>query len=151
MPWREVSAVDQRREFVRLALLEGSNRRELCRRFGISPQTGYECLSRYAGGDTALEDRSRRPLSSPLRTEAAMEEEVLAVRDAHPAWGARKIAAVIARNGGSPPAPSTIHAILTRHGRIAPPAGGPRAELRFEREGSSQSTVADGLQGLVAA
>ena len=73
MPWREVSAVDQRREFVRLALLEGSNRRELCRRFGISPQTGYECLSRYAGGDTALEDRSRRPLSSPLRTEAAME------------------------------------------------------------------------------
>ena len=138
MPWREVSAVDQRREFVRLALLEGSNRRELCRRFGISPQTGYECLSRYAGGDTALEDRSRRPLSSPLRTEAAMEEEVLAVRDAHPAWGARKIAAVIARNGGSPPAPSTIHAILTRHGRIAPPAGGPRAELRFEKAAPNQ-------------
>ena len=37
MPWKQVSAMDQREEFVRLALLEGANRRELCRRFGISP------------------------------------------------------------------------------------------------------------------
>ncbi|MBL8894623.1 MAG: helix-turn-helix domain-containing protein, partial [Rhizobiales bacterium] len=73
MPWKEVSAVGQRREFVRLALVEGSNRRELCRRFGISPETGYRYLRRYAGGDTALEDRSRRPLSSPLQTAAGME------------------------------------------------------------------------------
>ena len=44
MPWREVSIVDQRAEFIRLALQEGVNRRELCRRFGISPQTGYTRL-----------------------------------------------------------------------------------------------------------
>jgi transposase-like protein len=37
MPWQEVSIVDQRREFVRLAMQEGVNRRELCRRFGIIP------------------------------------------------------------------------------------------------------------------
>lgn len=35
MPWKEVSVMEERREFVRLARLEGSNRRELCRRFGI--------------------------------------------------------------------------------------------------------------------
>ena len=138
MPWKEVTAVDQRREFVRLALLEGSNRRELCRRFGISPETGYQCLRRYAAGDTALEDRSRRPSSSPLRTAAGMENAVLAVRDAHPAWGARKIAAVIARTGGTPPAVSTIHTILERHGRIIMPAAGPRARLRFEKEAPNQ-------------
>jgi hypothetical protein len=34
MPWREVSVMDQRREFVRLAMQEGVNRRELCRRPG---------------------------------------------------------------------------------------------------------------------
>lgn len=45
MPWQEVSIMDQRREFVRLAMQEGTNRRELCRRFGISPQTGYETVS----------------------------------------------------------------------------------------------------------
>lgn len=32
MPWREVSAVDLREEFVMLAGREGSNLRELCRR-----------------------------------------------------------------------------------------------------------------------
>jgi hypothetical protein len=36
MPWRAVSVMDERREFVRLAMMEGANRRELCRRFGIS-------------------------------------------------------------------------------------------------------------------
>jgi transposase-like protein len=41
MPWREVSVMEQRREFVRLAMQEGANRRELCRRFGIHPETGY--------------------------------------------------------------------------------------------------------------
>ncbi|KSV75171.1 hypothetical protein N183_22820 [Sinorhizobium sp. Sb3] len=40
MPWREVSAMEERREFVRLAMMEGANRRELCRRFGISAVAG---------------------------------------------------------------------------------------------------------------
>jgi hypothetical protein len=46
MPWREVSIMDERREFVGLAMQEGANRRELCRRFGIHPDTGYKRLSR---------------------------------------------------------------------------------------------------------
>ena len=40
MPWREVSIMEERREFIRLASMEGANRRELCRRFGIHPSTG---------------------------------------------------------------------------------------------------------------
>jgi putative transposase len=138
MPWKEVSAMDQRREFVRLALLEGSNRRELCRRFGISRQTGYECLRRFAAGDSELVDRSRRPLTSPQQSPPEVESAVLVVRDAHPAWGARKIAAVIRRDGGPSPAVSTIHAILQRHGRIATLPGGSRARLRFEKEAPNQ-------------
>jgi hypothetical protein len=41
MPWREVSKMDERREFVRLAMQEGANRRELCRRsaFMLTPAT----------------------------------------------------------------------------------------------------------------
>ncbi len=50
MPWREVSVMDQRREFVRLAMQEGANRRELCRRFGISADTGYKWLARDQAG-----------------------------------------------------------------------------------------------------
>jgi transposase-like protein len=124
MPWREVSMSDARREFVRLALQEGANRRELCRRFGIHPETGYKWLSRWRAGDRDLAHRSRRPHESPGRSPAALEARVVALREAHPAWGARKIAHCLARQGGAVPAVSTVHAILSRHGLILPrPAG----------------------------
>ncbi len=58
MPWREVSAMDERREFVRLAMMEGVNRRQLCRHVGISADVGYKWLARWRAGDEALEDRS---------------------------------------------------------------------------------------------
>ena len=134
MPWQEVSIVEQRREFVRLATQEGANRRELCRRFGIHPDTGYKWLARWTGGDRELSDRSRRPQVSPHRCAASIEALVLGVRDAHPAWGARKIAHCLQRDGIRPPAVSTVHAILERHGRIVVPVGGPKAYQRFEKE-----------------
>jgi transposase InsO family protein len=133
MPWREVSQMDQRREFVQLALQEGVNRRELCRRFGVHADTGYKWLRRWARGE-ALSDRSRRPHASPGQTDGAMEARLLALRDAHPAWGARKLAHCLARDGLCVPAVSTVHAILQRNGRIVAPLGGPRAHLRFEKE-----------------
>src|SRR6478609_10856176 len=91
MPWRKVSVMEQRREFVMIAKQEGVNRRALCRQFGISAQTGYKWIERYDTGDTTLADRSRRPHHSPDRTAAAIEQRIVALRDAHPAWGARKI------------------------------------------------------------
>lgn len=132
MPWSEVSIMDQRREFVRLAMQEGSNRRELCRRFGIHPDTGYKWLGRWESGGE-LADRSRRPHASPMRTDAAVEALVLAVRDAHPAWGARKIARCLEREGVESPAWSTVHEILRRNGRIVTALGGPAAQQRFEK------------------
>ena len=132
MPWREVSIMEQRREFVRLAMQEGVNRRELCRRFEIHPDTGYKWLGRFVA-DEGLTDRSRRPHSSPTRTAAAVEADILALRDAHPAWGARKIAHCLERKGKVCPAPSTVHEILRRHDRIVAALGGPAAQQRFEK------------------
>lgn len=131
MPWRQVSVVDQRREFVRLAMQEGANRRELCRRFGIHPDTGYKWLGRWQA-DQELADRSRRPHANPQRTNNAIEQRVLAVRDAHPAWGARKIVRCLEREGQRSPAFSTVHEILRRSDRIKAPAGGAVASQRFE-------------------
>lgn len=132
MGWQEVSVSDQRREFVALASLEGANVSELCERFGISRQTGHLWLRRFAAGDVGFEDRSRRPLHSPRRVPEELEARILAVRDAHPAWGARKIAVLLRRSGIVPPAASTVHAVLARHDRIAPESPG-RAYGRFER------------------
>lgn len=133
MVWREVSVVDQRREFVMLASLTGANISSLCERFGISRQTGHVWLRRFAAGEATFEDRSRRPLRSPHRLSVELEAKILAVRDAHPAWGARKIAAVLRRAGVVPPATSTVHAVLSRHGRVAPESSG-RAYGAFERD-----------------
>jgi len=130
-----MSVMEQRREFVRLALEEGTNRRELCRRFEISAETGYKWLRRFAAGDAELAERSRRPNASPNRSLATMEAAAVAVRDAHPAWGARKIARKLAEQGHQAPAVSTVHAILRRNGRIEPPAGSPgQPYQRFEME-----------------
>jgi len=137
MPWRELSVPVQREEFVRLAMMPGANKSELCRRFGISREKGYKWLRRYqAEGRAGLEDRSRRPRQSPERTPAVIEAEVLEIRAlSNGAWGGRKIAAVMRRAGvRAVPAPSTISAILRRHGQLAAGAAEhPGPYQRFER------------------
>jgi transposase InsO family protein len=122
MPWEERSTMSLRQEFVSLAQAEGANRRLLCRRFGISPKTGYKWLARVqAEGLTGLVDHSRRPRTSPRQTAAAREEQLVGVRTAHPVWGARKIRRYLAERGVSElPAPSTITTILQRHGQLDP-------------------------------
>lgn len=134
MPLEIKSAVDYRHEFVLLATQEGANVRELCRRYRYSTRTGYKWIDRFrTGGIAALADRSRRPTTSPRRTDPVIEAAVLAQRDAHPTWGGRKLHVWLGRQGMThPPAPSTITNILHRSGRINPeqPAQGPFC--RFE-------------------
>jgi transposase InsO family protein len=136
MPWNEVSTVSLRLEFVTLAAVEGANVRELCRRYGISPQTAYKWIDRHRqGGPAALADRPRRPASSPCRCVEAIEAEVLRLRDEHPAWGGRKLRArLLALGHAGVPAASTITAVLRRHGRLAPGPAPAAAYIRFEHD-----------------
>jgi len=137
MPWRGLSVMDQREEFVKLALMPGANRKELCRRFGISRKTGYKLLRRHAAeGRAGLADRSRRPRRSPARTPDAIEQEVLRLRQvSNDAWGGRKIGAVMRRAGRQDvPSASTITAILRRYDKLGARAGEhPGPYQRFER------------------
>jgi len=137
MPWKEVSIMSARYEFVRLATQEGANIRQLCRRSGISPTTGYKLLVRFqTQGAAGLRDRSRKPETSPHRTPLALERRILTLRDTHPRWGARKLWARLKALGHTGlPTPSTIQAILTRHGRIDPTQSRKhQAFIRFEHE-----------------
>lgn len=141
MPWQEVSAVSLRNEFVVLAEAEGANVRELCRRFGISPTTGYKWVERYrAEGVAGLLDRLRRPHRSPARSCIGVEQTVVEARDAHRVWGARKLRRWLLNQGHEAvPSPSTITAILQRHGRIDPAVSAKhRPWQRFEHDSPNQ-------------
>ncbi|KAK44008.1 transposase, partial [Caballeronia jiangsuensis] len=135
MPWNPQNIMQLRLDFVSLALKREIPFTELCRRFGISRQTGYKILKRYElGGDQALADLSRRPLTSPRISAPELEQQVLQLRDAHPAWGARKLSRRLVDMGLAELAPSTVNSILHRHGRIGQKASADAtAWQRFER------------------
>ena len=131
MPWFKETVMSQKLEFVRMAKIS-ERFSDLCCRFGISRKTGYKWLDRYrAGGSAELEERSRRPLSSPHKTCVAIEQTILEAREEHPAWGGRKLKRWPEDRGARGlPAPSTITEILRRYGRIDPEESRKREPLR---------------------
>jgi len=141
MPWQEVSTMSLRQEFITMVQHGTIPVSELCRRFRVSRKTGYKWLARLtAEGEAGLADRSRRPQHSPRRTPVEMEAAVVALRETHPAWGGRKLRRRLQDVGyRDVPAPSTLTAILHRHGRIEA-AESPKhtAFIRFEHEAPNQ-------------
>ena len=72
MPWKERSAMEEKRSFIMEYLADGTSVTELCQAFGISRTLGYKYIRRYLEeGSAGLEERSRAPRrvwrrSSPL-------------------------------------------------------------------------------------
>lgn len=136
MPWNIVTCMSQKEEFIKLSE-SGYNISELCRRYGISRKTGYKWLRRFSeDGILGLEERSRKPLSSPSKTNPLMEEAILSLRLQQPFWGGRKLKAYLERNGHTEvPSPSTISNILKRHALINEyPSSRTAHYRRFEHE-----------------
>lgn len=136
MPFVDSSAMKQKLEFVRLASASGANVSALCRRFGIGRTLAHKLIARYrAEGDAGLVERSRQPRLSPLRSAPEVEAAALSVRAANPAWGGRKIARVLSREGIGTPSPSTVTGILRRNGiELGLQGGGAKPFIRFEHE-----------------
>ena len=67
MPWSQTSPMDQKMQFIADYLREVLDVTELCDLYGISRKTGYKVIDRYLRhGPAGLEDRSRRPHTSPI-------------------------------------------------------------------------------------
>jgi transposase InsO family protein len=133
MPWRTLTPMSQRLEFVVLAIQSGIAFSELCRRFAVSRKTGYKWLTRYkADGADALKDRSRRPHRSPKQVSGEAAEAVIALRK-ETTWGSRKLRRRLQDLGHQDvPAASTCTEILRRAALLeAEQTGGPMQ--RFER------------------
>lgn len=135
--------MEQRLQFVIAARQQQETISKLCQDYGISRETGYKWLKRYAqdGSLEALQDWSRRPHHSPKRTSREWEQKVLEVWDKK-GWGARKIHDVISKTEEPPPV-ITIHRILRRHGRVAPKSAHRQATTRFARAGCNELAQMD--------
>lgn len=121
MPWRKVTPMDQKVQFVADYLKKTFPMTELCDRYGISRKTGYEIIDRYLHeGPAGLEPRSPRPHCSPTRTEARIEKALIATRLRHPTWGGKKLLAYVGRRHPDWELPhrSTVCEILARHDMI---------------------------------
>jgi transposase InsO family protein len=131
--------MELKKEWVEFAHQPGANIRELCRRYGISPATGYKWLERYRQeGQAGLVERTRRPAHSPGRTDAHTEALILDAARRWPVWGARKLKVWLERQGHAMPATSTIHAILQRNGQHRPGSRPVLSVGRFEHEAPNQ-------------
>jgi transposase InsO family protein len=114
--------MEERLQFVRDALSDRFTMSELCARYGVSRRIGYKWLARYdTEGRQGLADRSRAPRHCPHKIADAMAELLIAAREAHPFWGARKLLKVLSDRHPRIqdwPAPSTVADLLARHGLV---------------------------------
>jgi transposase InsO family protein len=134
MAWNTVDIHEQRVRFVVAAARGVQPFSSLCSEFGISRPTGYLWLHRYRVlGLSGIAERSRKPRSSPRRTNDRLEQHVVRVRLRYPDWGARKLCVVLSREGIELPR-STIHRILLRHDLVRDQDRRPPALQRFERK-----------------
>jgi transposase InsO family protein len=113
--------MDQRTQFIADYLRELLNVTELCDLYGVSRKTAYKWIDRYLRqGPAGIEERSRRPHSSPNQTAEEIVSAILEARHRHPSWGGKKLLTLLHK--GHPrwelPARSTVCDILSRHGMV---------------------------------
>jgi transposase InsO family protein len=133
-----------RESFVKEVNAGEKSKSSLCREYGITRKTGDKWLARYASGE-GLEDRSKAPFHIANRTRPEQEAKVLEVRDAHPAWGPRKILHFLLRQGELDiPSKSAIGNILSRNGRISEESSkAATPHKRFQKECPNEMWQAD--------
>lgn len=130
--------MEERLRFI-ARLLDGEKMAPLCREFGISRKTGYKIFNRYKDiGLEGLTDRSRRPYRQANQLPMQIEKRIVQIKNEYPKWGAPKIRARLKKLSPEipPPAISTVHAVLDRHGLVQR-----RKRKRYKAKGTALAHV----------
>jgi transposase InsO family protein len=142
---------------VTAVLVEERSKSEVAREYGVSRRWVITLVQRFlAEGETGLEPRSRRPLTSPQRTGPELEDEIVEIRkdldkDGHQG-GAATIAFHLEARHGTAPAVSTIWRILSARGFVTPqPHKRPKASyIRFQAAQPNERWQTDTTHWLLA-
>ena len=131
--------MDQKLKFI-ARYLEGEKIAVLCREFGISRPTGYKLIKRYKiMGECTLVEQKRTPYRYANQLPIPVEALILDIKKEYSNWGAPKIRSKIIKKFPDikPPAASTIHAVLDRHGLVRRRKG----RKRYQNKGTQRNHV----------
>jgi transposase InsO family protein len=130
--------------------VQGRTKSGVARDYRVSRGWVRELIKRYdAEGEAGLIPRSRRPLSSPHRTPAALEDRIVELRkslaDQGLDAGAHTIAYHLGKGGDPVPSVATIWRVLSRRGFVTPqPQKRPKSSnIRFAAEMPNERWQAD--------
>jgi hypothetical protein len=119
-----LSALHLRRQGAIERYLAGDPIEAICREMGCSKSWLYKWKKRYeASKPTWLQERSRRPRSTPTQTPEALERAIVLLRDSLSRGESRRVSAQVIREHlrrhhvESLPSRRTIYRILKRHPR----------------------------------
>lgn len=136
MPWKSQGPMSLKTDFLEQALKPSANISALCRLFSISRKTAYKWIRRYKKeGLPGIEESSRRPLTSPMRTSEKMISLILEARQTWH-WGSRKLREYLKNQGVQGlPSEATFNRILLNCNQIETDESEKRKRfIRFEKE-----------------
>lgn len=121
MPWKEMSIMEQKEEFIILWKTGRYTVTDLAEMFFISRPTAYKYIERYKSyGLPGLLELSRAPRSVPNKTPDHIEQAIGELREQFPRWGAAKLLVLLEARYPyfTLPKESTVNLILKRNGYI---------------------------------
>lgn len=96
MPWQTSTIMSLKAGFIEQCLAKQSSLSSLCRAYGISRNTAYKLLKRFElhGAEALVDLRSRR--KTRVRYPPEIWQGISELRKAHPTYGPRKLAQILA-------------------------------------------------------
>ncbi|HEY3413084.1 MAG TPA: IS481 family transposase [Armatimonadota bacterium] len=127
--------MQSRKRLASLVLEGGISVSEAARQSGVSRTTAYLWVNRAREeGIAELTERSRRPHAIARVSPLSVEEIVLAEKEKHRAWGAKKLHVTLWRDSTAPVCVRTVDRILKRNGLVGRQVRLSQGDQRFERD-----------------
>ena len=122
MPWKETDKMEQKELFIKAMLANEKPFKHLCADFGISEKTGHKWKNRfYEQGKAGLYEQSRARLTQDM-IDGDTAAELIRIKNAHLAWGPKKIREIYAKVYPQKDVPSlsSVKRILDKAGLVKP-------------------------------